>query len=72
MVGGDHHWPDHGESHGAEDFSLKEWRMTDGPKCRPKYWRRNAAIAMFGIVLVYIPIVMKSAELDVGLISLTP
>ncbi|XP_020573289.1 uncharacterized protein LOC110019797 isoform X3 [Phalaenopsis equestris] len=72
MGGGEHHGHGHGEPHGAEDFRLKVWSMTGGPNCRPKYWRRNTAIAMFGIFLVCIPIAMKSAELEVRLISLPP
>ena len=63
MGGGvDHH---HGGAHGAEDFRTKVWSMTGGPYCRPKHWKRNTAIAMFGIFLVCIPIAMKSAELEV-------
>ncbi|QCE12261.1 hypothetical protein DEO72_LG10g3502 [Vigna unguiculata] len=54
---------DHG--HGNGDFRTKVWSMTGGPYCRPKHWKRNTAIAMFGVVLVCIPIAMKSAELEV-------
>ncbi|KAL5989450.1 hypothetical protein ACLOJK_010342 [Asimina triloba] len=51
--------------HGADgDFRTKVWTMTGGPYCRPKHWKRNTAIAMFGIFLVCIPIAMKSAELE--------
>jgi hypothetical protein len=39
--------------------------MTGGPYCRPVHWRRNTAIALVGIVLVCIPVAMKSAELEV-------
>ncbi|KAL3604082.1 hypothetical protein D5086_004941 [Populus alba] len=57
---------DHG--HGAEgghgDFRAKVWSMSGGPYCRPKHWRRNTAIAMFGVFLICIPIAMKSAELE--------
>jgi len=61
---------DHG--HGNGDFRTKVWSMTGGPYCRPKHWKRNTAIAMFGVVLVCIPIAMKSAELEVPLsLSLT-
>ncbi|RVW27065.1 hypothetical protein CK203_057781 [Vitis vinifera] len=55
---------DHG--HG-EDFRTKVWSMTGGPNCRPKHWKRNTAIAMFGVFLICIPIAMKSAELEVSL-----
>lgn len=60
MGGGEH-------GHGGEggDFRAKVWSMSGGPYCRPKHWRRNTAIAMFGIFLVCIPIAMKSAELEV-------
>jgi hypothetical protein len=44
--------------------------MSGGPYCRPKHWRRNTAIAMFGVFLVCIPIAMKSAELEVSLLIL--
>ncbi|XP_052302703.1 uncharacterized protein LOC18105215 isoform X2 [Populus trichocarpa] len=54
--------------HGAEgahgDFRAKVWSMSGGPYCRPKHWRRNTAIAMFGVFLICIPIAMKSAELE--------
>ncbi|KAK4385007.1 hypothetical protein Sango_2624700 [Sesamum angolense] len=36
-----------------------------GPYCRPKHWKRNTAFAMAGIVLICIPIAMKSAELEI-------
>ncbi|PPE00308.1 hypothetical protein GOBAR_DD02618 [Gossypium barbadense] len=39
--------------------------MSGGPYCRPKHWRRNTAIAMFGVFLICIPIAMKSTELEV-------
>ncbi|KAJ6344195.1 hypothetical protein OIU76_005841 [Salix suchowensis] len=55
--------------HGAEgahsDFRAKVWSMSGGPNCRPKHWRRNTAIAMFGVFLICIPIAMKSAELEI-------
>jgi hypothetical protein len=44
--------------------------MSGGPYCRPKHWRRNTAIAMFGVFLICIPIAMKSAELEVSLLIL--
>ena len=60
--------------HGAEgahgDFRAKVWSMSGGPYCRPKHWRRNTAIAMFGVFLICIPIAMKSAELEVSLLIL--
>lgn len=59
MGGGEH------GGHGAEDFRTKVWSMSGGPYCRPKHWRRNTAIAMFGVFLICIPIAMKSAELEV-------
>ncbi|KAG8057753.1 hypothetical protein GUJ93_ZPchr0002g23995 [Zizania palustris] len=59
-MGGDHG----GHGHGGGDFRQKVWSMTGGPYCRPVHWRRNTAIAMFGIFLVCIPIAMKSAELE--------
>ncbi|KAH0470769.1 hypothetical protein IEQ34_000492 [Dendrobium chrysotoxum] len=46
MGKGDHHGRGHDEQHGAEDFRLKVWSMTNGPNCRPKYRRRNTAIAI--------------------------
>ncbi|OIW01119.1 hypothetical protein TanjilG_25227 [Lupinus angustifolius] len=52
---------DHG---GNGDFRAKVWSMTGGPYCRPKHWKRNTAVAMFGIFLVCIPIAIKSAELE--------
>lgn len=57
---------DHGNG-GANggDFRYKVWSMTGGPHCRPKHWKRNTAIAMFGIVLVCIPIFKLSAKLEV-------
>ncbi|OMP00423.1 hypothetical protein COLO4_12662 [Corchorus olitorius] len=55
---------EHGHGHGPEDFRKKVWSMSGGPNCRPKHWRRNTAIAMFGVVLICIPIAMKSAELE--------
>ncbi|XP_039117745.1 uncharacterized protein LOC120253476 [Dioscorea cayenensis subsp. rotundata] len=55
--GGDH-------AHHGEDFRAKVWSMTGGPYCRPKHWKRNTAIAMFGIFLICIPIAKKSAELE--------
>ncbi|KAK4266796.1 hypothetical protein QN277_023670 [Acacia crassicarpa] len=60
MGGGADHG--HGEAHG--DFRSKVWSMSGGPYCRPKHWKRNTAIAMFGVFLVCIPIAMKSAELE--------
>lgn len=67
MGGGEH-------GHGGEaphgDFRAKVWTMSGGPYCRPKHWKRNTAIAMAGIVLVCIPIAMKSAELEVDYILL--
>ncbi|CAJ1818133.1 unnamed protein product [Sphenostylis stenocarpa] len=56
---------DHG--HGTGDFRTKVWSMTGGPYCRPKHWKRNTAIAMLGVVLVCIPIAMKSAELELNI-----
>jgi len=56
---------DHGGGHAGGDFRQKVWSMTGGPYCRPVHWRRNTAIAMFGIFLICIPIAMKSAELEV-------
>ncbi|KAK6926268.1 hypothetical protein RJ641_007987 [Dillenia turbinata] len=63
--GGDHHHG-HGGGEGAHggDFRTKVWSMTGGPYCRPKHWRRNTAIAMFGVFLVCIPIAMTSAKLE--------
>lgn len=62
--------------HGAEgahgDFRAKVWSMSGGPYCRPKHWRRNTAIAMVGVVLICIPIAMKSAELEVFPLSFSP
>ncbi|RAL41289.1 hypothetical protein DM860_010083 [Cuscuta australis] len=57
---------DHGHHHAdaAGDFRSKVWTMTGGPNCRPVHWKRNTAIAMAGIVLVCIPIAMKSAQLE--------
>ncbi|RRT82690.1 hypothetical protein B296_00019493 [Ensete ventricosum] len=63
----------HGVHHGGvEDFRNKVWSMTGGPYCRPKHWKRNTAIAMFGVFLVCIPIAMKSAELEVGILFMFP
>ncbi|KAL0371680.1 UNVERIFIED_CONTAM: hypothetical protein Scaly_0849600 [Sesamum calycinum] len=59
--GGEHHHAD--GAHGG-DFRAKVWSMTGGPYCRPKHWKRNTAFAMAGIVLICIPIAMKSAELE--------
>ncbi|WVZ65874.1 hypothetical protein U9M48_015168 [Paspalum notatum var. saurae] len=56
---------DHGGGHAGGDFRQKVWSMTGGPYCRPVHWRRNTAIAMFGVFLICIPIAMKSAELEV-------
>ncbi|VFQ87399.1 unnamed protein product [Cuscuta campestris] len=57
---------DHGYHHAdaAGDFRSKVWTMTGGPNCRPVHWKRNTAIAMARIVLVCIPIAMKSAQLE--------
>ncbi|KAL4383881.1 hypothetical protein GQ457_15G018750 [Hibiscus cannabinus] len=60
MGGGEHG----GHGHGPEDFRTKVWSMSGGPNCRPKHWRRNTAISMFGVFLICIPIAMKSAELE--------
>ncbi|CAE6143813.1 unnamed protein product [Arabidopsis arenosa] len=59
MGGGEH-------GHGGEsgDFRAKVWSMSGGPYCRPKHWRRNTAIAMFGVFLVCIPIAKLSAKLE--------
>ncbi|KAK5812565.1 hypothetical protein PVK06_028000 [Gossypium arboreum] len=59
MGGGEH-------GHGVQDFRAKVWSMSGGPYCRPKHWRRNTAIAMFGVFLICIPIAMKSAELEIA------
>ncbi|KAF3441297.1 hypothetical protein FNV43_RR15210 [Rhamnella rubrinervis] len=68
MGGGEHGHAEgaHGHGHGLPpgDFRQKVWTMTGGPNCRPRHWRRNTAIAMAGIVLLCIPIAMKSAELE--------
>ncbi|KAK8951554.1 hypothetical protein KSP39_PZI003126 [Platanthera zijinensis] len=72
MGGGEHHANGHGDPHGVEDFRLKVWSLTGGPNCRPKHWRRNTAIALFGIFLVCVPIAIKSAELEVRRISFPP
>ncbi|KAJ7955395.1 Transmembrane protein [Quillaja saponaria] len=69
---------DHGRGHGhglgeaahSGDFRNKVWSMSGGPYCRPKHWRRNTAIAMFGVFLICIPIAMKSAELEEDFIIL--
>ncbi|CAH2069187.1 unnamed protein product [Thlaspi arvense] len=55
---------EHGHGGEGGDFRAKVWSMSGGPYCRPKHWRRNTAMAMFGIFLVCIPIAMKSAELE--------
>ncbi|KAG6426506.1 hypothetical protein SASPL_110730 [Salvia splendens] len=60
--GGDHHHHADG-AHGG-DFRAKVWSMTGGANCRPKHWKRNTAVAMAGIVLICIPIAMKSAQLE--------
>jgi hypothetical protein len=57
---------DHGHG-GNGDFRHKVWSMTGGPNCRPKHWKRNTAIAMFGVFLVCIPIFKLSAKLEVSL-----
>ncbi|KAF2311177.1 hypothetical protein GH714_019823 [Hevea brasiliensis] len=62
MGGGAEHGHGADGSHG--DFRAKVWSMSGGPYCRPKHWRRNTAIAMFGVVLICIPIAKKSAELE--------
>ncbi|CAL5192628.1 unnamed protein product [Lathyrus oleraceus] len=54
---------DHGNG-GNGDFRYKVWSMTGGPNCRPKHWKRNTAIAMFGVFLVCIPIFKLSAKLE--------
>jgi hypothetical protein len=64
-MGGGHGHADASHGHGAGDFRTKVWSMTGGPYCRPVHWRRNTAIALVGIVLVCIPVAMKSAELEV-------
>ncbi|KAI4364746.1 hypothetical protein MLD38_020801 [Melastoma candidum] len=53
---------DHGAHHGEGDFRAKVWSMSGGPHCRPKHWKRNTAIAMFGVFLACIPIAMLSAK----------
>ncbi|KAG6422579.1 hypothetical protein SASPL_119157 [Salvia splendens] len=58
-AGGDHADVAHGG-----DFRGKVWSMTGGANCRPKHWKRNTAFAMAGIVLICIPIAMKSAQLE--------
>lgn len=50
---------------GGGDFRTKVWSMPGGPNCRPLHWKRNTAIAMFGIILTCIPIAMLSAKLEV-------
>ncbi|KAG5006816.1 hypothetical protein JHK85_025358 [Glycine max] len=57
----------HGHGHGHNNFRNKVWRMSDGPYCRPKHWKHNTSIATVCIVLIYIPIAMKSAKLEVPL-----
>ncbi|XP_021911494.1 uncharacterized protein LOC110825357 [Carica papaya] len=64
MGGADH---GHGGEGAHADFRSKVWSMSGGPYCRPKHWRRNTAIAMAGIILICIPVAMKSAELEVFL-----
>ncbi|RWW70229.1 hypothetical protein BHE74_00022104 [Ensete ventricosum] len=63
MGGGGEHGS-HGGAGAAGDFRTKVWSMTGGPYCRPKHWKRNTAIAFFGVFLVCIPIAIKSAELE--------
>lgn len=62
-AGGDHHH--HADVAHGGDFRGKVWSMTGGANCRPKHWKRNTAFAMAGIVLICIPIAMKSAQLEV-------
>ncbi|URE41756.1 hypothetical protein MUK42_13480 [Musa troglodytarum] len=72
-MGGGNGGGGHGVHHGGvEDFRNKVWSMTGGPYCRPKHWKRNTAIAMFGVFLVCIPIAIKSAELEVGILFRFP
>ncbi|RWW05292.1 hypothetical protein GW17_00031443 [Ensete ventricosum] len=71
MGGGGEHGS-HGGAGAAGDFRTKVWSMTGGPYCRPKHWKRNTAIAFFGVFLVCIPIAIKSAELEVVILSLVP
>ncbi|KAG6425682.1 hypothetical protein SASPL_116128 [Salvia splendens] len=61
-AGGDHHH--HADVARGGDFRGKVWSMTGGANCRPKHWKRNTAFAMAGIVLICIPIAMKSAQLE--------
>lgn len=61
---------EHGHGGEGGDFRAKVWSMSGGPYCRPKHWRRNTAIAMFGVFLVCIPIAKLSAKLEVLFISL--
>ncbi|KAG6429513.1 hypothetical protein SASPL_107565 [Salvia splendens] len=61
--GGDHHHHHADGAHGG-DFRAKVWSMTGGANCRPKHWKRNTAVAMAGIVLICIPIAMKSAQIE--------
>ncbi|KAL2248640.1 UNVERIFIED_CONTAM: hypothetical protein Sindi_2337700 [Sesamum indicum] len=61
--GGEHHH--HVDRAHGRDFRGKVWSMTGGPYCRPKHWKRNTAFAMVGIVMICIPIAMKSAQLEV-------
>lgn len=68
--GGEH--GSHGGAGAAGDFRTKVWSMTGGPYCRPKHWKRNTAIAFLGAFLVCIPIAIKSAELEVVILSLVP
>ncbi|KAJ7962335.1 Transmembrane protein [Quillaja saponaria] len=41
--------------------------MSGGPYCRPKHWKRNTAVAMFGVFPICIPIAMKFTELEAKL-----
>ncbi|KAK4403585.1 hypothetical protein Sango_0727100 [Sesamum angolense] len=63
MGGGGEHHHHVDRAHGG-DFRAKVWSMTGGPYCRPKHWKRNTAFAMVGIVMICIPIAMKSAQLE--------
>ncbi|XP_073064327.1 uncharacterized protein [Primulina eburnea] len=62
--GGEHHHVEGAHGHGGGDFRSKVWSFTGGANCRPKHWKRNTAFAMCGIVLICIPIAMKSAQLE--------
>ncbi|URE36242.1 hypothetical protein MUK42_04038 [Musa troglodytarum] len=68
--GGEH--GSHGGAGAAGDFRTKVWSMTGGPYCRPKHWKHNTAIAVFGVFLVCIPLAIKSTELEVVILSLVP